>query len=109
MRRRFIGQGGDCHVQANISVNDASVSLAASNTPPTNCVAAVSSVSQEMPIAHNAKPTVPGLLSLIRGLRAVRVKIMLCRPNVNESTKFTQSRTCIRLTQIALANLESET
>ena len=96
-------------MQVNISVNDASVTLAASNTPPTNCGAAVSSVDQEMPIALNAKPTVPTSLSLTRGSRSVRVKIMLCRSDVNDSTKSTQSRTCIRLTQIALAKLESET
>ena len=59
-------------------------------------------------ITNDAKPTAPASLSLIRALRAVKIKIIFYQPDENDGTQFKQSKICIRLAQKALSSLKSE-
>ncbi|MDC0648886.1 hypothetical protein OAQ37_00040 [Alphaproteobacteria bacterium] len=95
-------------MRANITINDAGITLATSNAPSPIGGAAVSRVTQKMSITNDAKPTVPASPSLIRALRAVKTKIIFYQPNENDGTQFKQSKICIRLAQKALSSLKSE-
>jgi hypothetical protein len=95
-------------MRANITINDGAIIIATSNAPSPIGRAAVSRVTQKMSITNDAKPTAPASLSLIRALRAVKIKIIFYQPDENDGTQFKQSRICIRLAQKALSSLKSE-